>query len=308
MTLEILEEMEIVDAAHWDTKSRNQINRLIQGFWPGPLTLVLPKSDKIPDLVTSGLSTVAVRMPSHPLAQRLIQIAQRPLAAPSANRFGRISPTTAQAVAEELGDRIDWILEGGPCAIGVESTILVAHLNPAGPNFPKPEFSILRAGGTPKERLEEILGSQVAIASKQSSLDAPQAPGMLESHYAPRKPLFLLGQPLEKLTDSEISSIFKELSSKWKKLSPPFKIGVLLLSGEPESVFRRLSQLTPDPLRVKSLSPEGDLSEVAHRLFSEMRDLDASDASILVAEPCQAKVGLGFAITDRLQRASASYR
>lgn len=143
----------LVDFKALSAERIRQLEILIEKFWPGPLTLVLPKDPSVPDLATSGLPTVAIRMPEHPVALALIQAAQTPLAAPSANRFGRISPTTAQAVEQELGDRISWIIDGGPSTIGVESTILSLA-------FPD-ELVILRPGGTPPEAIEAALGTWV---------------------------------------------------------------------------------------------------------------------------------------------------
>lgn len=150
---------------------------LAERFWPGPLTLVLPKSDLVPDLVTSGLPSVAVRMPDHPLALELIRRAGLPIAAPSANRFGRLSPTTAEHVRDQLGDRIELILDGGPCRVGVESTVV--QLAPEGP-------LLLRPGGVPVEVLEETIGP---VRRGEDSAGAPVAPGMLPRHYAPRTPI-----------------------------------------------------------------------------------------------------------------------
>ncbi len=161
--------------------------RLAATCWPGPLTLLLPRRDCVPDLVTSGLPTVGVRIPDHPLALALIRAAGRPLAAPSANPFGGLSPTTAQAVLDGLGARIDGVVDGGPCRVGVESTVL----------RPDPTPLILRPGGLSRERLADLLGEPVAVADRPARQEAlPQAaPGMLASHYAPRAPLVLRDGP-----------------------------------------------------------------------------------------------------------------
>jgi L-threonylcarbamoyladenylate synthase len=148
-------------------------------FWPGPLTLVLKRRPELPDIVTSGLDTVGVRVPAHPAARALIAAAGTPLAAPSANPFGYVSPTTAAHVAELLGDAVDLVLDGGPCRVGLESTILSLAGEPV----------ILRPGGLPKEALEEALGMALAVAG---SSERPLAPGQLERHYATRTPLVVL--------------------------------------------------------------------------------------------------------------------
>jgi L-threonylcarbamoyladenylate synthase len=160
--------------------------RLAEAFWPGPLTLVLPKRDAIPDLVTSGRSTVGVRIPAPAMTRELLTAAGVPIAAPSANAFGRISPTTAAHVAEQLGDSTDYILDCGPCGVGIESTVL--DLSDELP-------MLLRPGGTTLEEIERIIGP-VELASK--SEQGPQrAPGMLSRHYAPRTPLSIGDMPVE---------------------------------------------------------------------------------------------------------------
>jgi L-threonylcarbamoyladenylate synthase len=152
-------------------------------FWPGPLTLVLPRRPELPDLVTAGLDTVGVRVPAHPAARRLIAAAATPVAAPSANPFGYVSPTTAAHVAELLGPAVDLVLDGGPCRVGVESTVLsLAGEAPA----------ILRPGGVPREALEDALGVTVGVAGRA---ERPLAPGQLEKHYATRTPLRILAGP-----------------------------------------------------------------------------------------------------------------
>ena len=159
-------------------KVSDRMAALIEHFWPGPLTLVLPKSDLVPDIVTAGLPTVAVRMPDHPIALKLIELARTPIAAPSANRFGRTSPTTAEHVAEQLGDEIECIIDGGPCAVGVESTILsLAEERPR----------LLRHGGITLEALESVLGDIEDMRNFGGGITV--APGMLSRHYATRTPM-----------------------------------------------------------------------------------------------------------------------
>lgn len=157
--------------------------KLAERFWPGPLTLVLPKTDVIPELVTSGLSTVGVRVPDHPLMRRVLMLTDIPLAAPSANPFGRLSPTTAEHVRQQLGDRIDGIVDGGPCRVGVESTIL---------KISEDRATLLRPGGTSVEEIEALIGTVELV--KDLDTDCPAAPGMLASHYAPRTRLVIYDQ------------------------------------------------------------------------------------------------------------------
>jgi L-threonylcarbamoyladenylate synthase len=156
--------------------------RLAERFWPGPLTLVLPRQPELPDIVTAGLDTVGVRVPAHPAARALIAAAGTPLAAPSANPFGYVSPTTAAHVAELLGDSVPIVLDGGPCQVGLESTILSLAGEPV----------VLRPGGLPKEALEEALGRRLEIAAAS---ERPLAPGQLLKHYATRTPLEVLAGP-----------------------------------------------------------------------------------------------------------------
>ncbi|MGK5083715.1 L-threonylcarbamoyladenylate synthase, partial [Bdellovibrionota bacterium FG-1] len=184
--LKELEKLRLVNISLLSPIAYQRIELLIERFWPGPLTLVLPKQDAVPDLATSGLPSVALRMPAHPVAQALIAAAGTPLAAPSANRFGRISPTTAQAVADELGDRIDWIINGGHCQVGVESTVLRIEVDG--------RLTLLRPGGIARDQIEKIGPWTVEIEQPSSNPIAAGmlAPGMLDSHYAPSKPMFML--------------------------------------------------------------------------------------------------------------------
>ena len=162
------------------TKVPEAARRLAEAFWPGPLTLLLPKRALIPDLVTAGLPTVAVRIPNHPLTLELLRSLDFPLAAPSANPFGYISPTTALHVADQLGDQIPYILDGGPAGIGLESTIV---------GFEEDIPTVFRLGGMALEDIEEVIGP---VSVRTHSTSNPKAPGMLSNHYAPRTPLVLL--------------------------------------------------------------------------------------------------------------------
>jgi L-threonylcarbamoyladenylate synthase len=169
----------------------NDFNPIIQKLWPGPLTILIPKPTFIPDLVTSGLYQVAIRVPDHPLCLELLERLDFPLAAPSANPFGYISPTTAQHVHDQLGKQIPYILDGGPCEVGLESTILGIENN---------TFKIYRKGGIPGSTLESILGEKAEIASVQTM------PGSLKSHYAPSVPL-IIGNPADWANDPDIENI-----------------------------------------------------------------------------------------------------
>ncbi len=247
---------------------------LMERFWPGPLTLVMPKSARVPDIVTSGSDTVGVRMPAHPMALDLLRSLDFPLAAPSANPFGYVSPTTAQHVADQLGEKIPYILDGGPCAVGVESTIIgwEPHPTPHTPHL-TPHTSnwvLYRAGGIPVEAIEAVIGQ---LGSAKARV-LPVAPGMIESHYAPRKPLFV----------GDVPALLKEHSGK--------RCAIIAFATH------------YDQWRCETLSPSGDASEAARNLFRVLRELDTSDADVILAEIFPNE-SLGRAINDRLRRASA---
>jgi L-threonylcarbamoyladenylate synthase len=243
--------IEITDSAHV----------LMQKLWPGPLTIVLRKRDCIPHIVTSGLDTVGLRMPDHPLTLELLRSLDFPLAAPSANPFGYISPTSAQHVAEQLGERIPYILDGGECRVGVESTIIDCTMA-----IP----TILRLGGTGVETIQELIGE---VNVNAISTSAPQAPGMLHSHYAPRKPLL-------------VGNIHELLHEHGNNVS-------ILSFKDSFHNFRNIR-----------LSETGDLHEAARNLFAAMRKLDADHHELILAEFVP-DFGLGRAINDRLKRAAA---
>ncbi|MEM6264385.1 MAG: L-threonylcarbamoyladenylate synthase [Bacteroidota bacterium] len=235
-------------------------------FWPGPLTILLPKKPIIHDLVTAGSELVAIRIPSHPLTNSLLEEIDSPVAAPSANPFGYISPTNAHHVADQLGDKIKYILDGGNTLVGIESTIIGFDEQGRG--------VVYRHGGISKEALEEVLGPVCSVKLKGKK---PDAPGMLKSHYAPQTS-FVLGD-------------LDELLPKF----PHTKIGVIS--------FGRLISTIPANQQVM-LSPKGSMAEAARNLFAAMRKLDSLKLQTIIAEPLPEE-GLGRAINDRLRRAAA---
>lgn len=252
------------------------VNKLTSAFWPGPLTIILPKHPDIPDLVTSGLPTVAVRQSAHPVFRAINKELGKPIAAPSANRFGRISPTSASAVMKELGGRIPLIVDAGACSEGVESTII--SIEPR--DGKKPIFRLHRAGPITKEQLQDF-GKVEKV--KEKAGDLPHAPGQLPSHYAPLTPLILLEKPED----------FKP--------EPGKKYGLLSYRGEDDGDYVNLH----DWETVEALSPgSGKLAEAAIRLFFVMRQLDEAGLDAIIAEPVS-ETGLGVAIMDRLRRAAA---
>ena len=247
--------------------SRATVQQLAEAFWPGPLTLVLPRRSAVPDLVTSGLDTVAVRVPAHPMARELIRAAGAPVAAPSANPFGYISPTTAAHVAAQLGEAVRYVLDGGPCEVGVESTILALDGD---------SVTQLRPGGIPREAIEARLGRAIAQRESTSDPERPEAPGQLDAHYAPRASL-LLAAP------GELEALVSEHAAE-----SPYVIG-----------YRTI----PEGARGRALAPDGDLRAAARELFGALREADASGAGLILAARFPGE-GLGAAIGDRLRRAA----
>ncbi len=248
-----------------------QAERLIEKFWPGPLTLVLPKCDAVPSLASSGLPTVAVRMPSHPIALALINAAATPIAAPSANPFGRLSPTQASHVLKNFNRDVYAVLDGGPSDIGVESTIIGWQDNHA---------VLLRPGGLAKEEIEELVGpllsnSHTKSVTHEISSTGMSSPGQLNQHYSPRSPLTLL--------------------TSGHTVTPSQEDAYLSFSNPHLKGFGAL----------QCLSPSADLREAAARLFDCLHRLDAFQPRMIFAEAVPEE-GLGLAIMDRLRRAQGN--
>ena len=251
-----------------DVSAQDQelILKLADKFWPGPLTMVLPKRQIVPEIVTAGLDTVAARISAHPVFAEIVRELDQPLAAPSANRFGRISPTTAQHVLDELGGRIPLVIDGGPTEHGIESTIVTVHENSIG---------LLRRGPIPTEQLSELAKIDLFTPARKVS-----APGQFPSHYAPKTPLRLIDNA--------------------EAFSPEKNQRVGLLAWAPRRTGdRRSLKFTA----LRPLSEKQDLREAAANLFRYLRELDALSLDLIVAErvPCR---GLGAAILDRLERAA----
>ena len=282
---------------NFDLHCREQLRLLVDSFWPGPLTLVLPKRGEVPDLATAGLPTAAIRFPSHPIAQQLIMLSTGAVAAPSANPFGRLSPSRAEHVIKALGDSIDCIIDGGPCSVGVESTVL--ELFPgnsqhvAGPR-------ILRHGGISREQLESLIGPVTDGSKNNADLNCEQnktaslaAPGMLQSHYAPLIPL-LLHSP------EEMAAL-------------PYceKEGYLFFSGKNRYLWQCSTSTLqlPENYNVQTiltLSEHGNATEAAANLFEYLHILDKSGVSCIHAETLPEE-GIGAAVNDRLRRASVNF-
>lgn len=239
---------------------------LSQKFWPGPLTLLLPKRDSIPDLVTSGLPDVGIRIPANEVARQLIKEAGVPIAAPSANLFGRTSPTTAAHVVEQLGESVDLVLDDGPCSVGVESTVV----RMIGPN----SLEVLRVGGTTLEMLRTVC-SDVTVVSNLLDETAPAAPGQLASHYAPLTPI--------------------QIVNDWSTIRIPPRAAALC--------FQQAPPAHENPSMVEVLSPNGSLVEATANFFAALRRLDRPDIDVILAERFPDRE-LGVALNDRLRRAA----
>ena len=243
-------------------QDRRLVSSLAEKFWPGPFTMVLPKRDIIPEIVTAGLETVAVRISAHPIFSEIVSAFGKPLSAPSANRFGRISPTTAKHVLDELNGHIPLIIDGGPTTHGIESTIVAVYDG---------KIDILRRGPITSEQLSKF--GEVGIATV---LEKISVPGQLPSHYAPKTPLRIV--------------------DNLKSFTPMTNERCALLAWTPIKNDERF-------VAIRNLSRQQHLREAAANLFRYLRELDALDVDLIVAERVPGE-GLGGAILDRLQRAS----
>jgi len=259
----------IADTSALNENTKKLLSILIEKLWPGPLTLILPKLPNVPDLATAGLGTAAIRFPSHPVAQKLIRLSIGAVAAPSANLFGCLSPTRAGHVKDQLGERVDLIIDGGRTRFGLESTVLdLSHEHPR----------ILRPGGTAREAIEALIGP-VELSTRPNpnpagGTPALLSPGQLKSHYAPRTPLIL------------------------------HKMGELAMIPEDPMegrlYFSRPAHCSPNS---KVLSQNGDICEAAANLFDMLHELDSLGLKLIRTEEVPEQ-GLGTAINDRLRRAA----
>jgi len=248
--------------------------QLAEAFWPGPLTLVLPKSVRVPDVTTGGLSSVGLRVPAHPVALELLRRFGGPVAAPSANRFGRVSPTQAEHVATDLGADVEVVLDGGACRVGLESTIV--DLTSGAP-------VLLRPGGITTARIEEVPG--VAVSRQPAS--ETRAPGMLQSHYAPRA-------RVEVVEPSDIARRAHALVAQGKS------VALLLLTPIADG-----GDLSSFPDGALLLDVGKDAREAAQQFYAALRRADAANADVILASP-PALQGLGEALADRLRKASGT--
>ncbi len=252
---------------HWTDVVPGEAWRLAEVFWPGPLTLVLPRAEHVPSELTGGQDTVALRVPSHPIALRLLNAFNGALVAPSANRFGRLSPTTAAHVHDELGDAVDLILDGGQCAIGIESTIV---------SFRQGRAVILRPGAVTAKQIEDTLHSEIAVPTQSS----PRVPGSLASHYAPRTPLKIA-------TEDDMENFLRRESANGP-------VAVLARRNRPQGTRAALWQVAPS-------SP----TEYARQLYWLLRRMDDAGCQLIVVESVP-EMPEWAAIGDRLMRAAAN--
>jgi L-threonylcarbamoyladenylate synthase len=279
----------IVHVANFEMVSRiaaefpESARELAQRFWPGPLTLLLPKSEQLPSVVTAGRQSAAVRMPAHPVAGALIAAANLPLAAPSANRFGRISPTTAEHVLTELDGRIDAILDAGPTEIGVESTVIDSLRSPP---------LLLRPGAVTRDQIEAVIG-RVELYSPPAHA-APQAlasPGLAARHYAPTARLILIDGE----RDALLKAIRDYVTSEAERGN---YVGVLA----PDDWIDE-STLASGGIVLSAWGPWGDWRQLSRNLFAGLRYLDKPGVSVILC-PVPSNEGLGLALRDRLTRAA----
>ena len=257
-------------------------------FWPGPLTLILHKQPAVPAAVTAGLSTVGVRVPSHPVAQRLLRLAAIPVAAPSANRFSRPSPTTAAHVLDDLGDAIDMVVDAGHTPIGVESTILDLTVSPP---------LVRRPGGVPLDEIRRLLPDAIAVASTLTAVEAQPAPGQLTRHYAPRARLTLyLGAP---------SVVCDRMAADARTAAAAGnRVGILAPEEDLRVLAPRLAAVAATGrILTARCGSRRDPDAAAHELFRAIRDLDAERVDVMLASAPEAG-RLSDAVVDRLTRAA----
>lgn len=246
--------------------------KLMAAFWPGPLTIIFPKGKNISTNATAGLETVAVRMPDHPIALALIEKANVPIAAPSANRSGKPSPTTAAHVAADLTGHIAGLIDGGPTGIGVESTVVKCTDN---------EVVVLRPGGITREQLEEVIGEIVSDNSRSDN-DKPQSPGMKYTHYSPNAPVYVIR------SEASIQPIIDEQRKQGKR------VGVL-------TTVENVDNYEADT--IIACGERANLASVAEQLYTTLRQFDEASVDVIISESFP-KDGIGEAIMNRLEKAA----
>lgn len=257
--------------------------QLMDAFWPGPLTIILPKTDRVASLVTAGLESVGVRMPDHPVALAIIEEAGVPIAAPSANRSGRPSPTTAAHVLTDLEGRVAGVLDGGATGVGVESTVIDVTVDPP---------IILRPGGITREQMEAVIGTVALDPSFQvGAVETPRAPGMKYTHYAPEGELWLV--------TGEADHVRKKMTEMLRDAKQHGQKTGVLATEESLSYWEQ----QPEADVVLSVGSHADLEEVAQQLYAVLRDFDDHQVQFIVGETFS-RDGLGMAVMNRLEKAA----
>jgi len=285
-TLEKAADMSLLSEA-----AKRKLFLLAEKFWPGPLSLVLPKNEKIPGIATAGLPTAAIRFPAHEAARTLISLSGGAVAAPSANPFGSLSPTRAEHVKDKLGDKIDMILDGGPAQIGVESTVL---------DITGKSIKILRHGGTPKEEIEKLIGVVEENVSNDEASGALASPGQLKSHYSPQKPLSVFSR-------EEMIRLPFEQDAAYLFFDGSTRDAWLEAQERRDTQGRRNGRGQPEGRRdsaiIRTLSEQGAVLEASACLFEILHELEKCRISRIFTQFAPFE-GLGAAINDRLSRAS----
>lgn len=249
--------------------------QLAQAYWPGPMTMILKRKDIVPDVVTAGMDTVGMRCPSHPLCREIIALAQVPVAAPSGNTSGRPSPTTAEHMLEDMNGKIDAIVDGGPCSVGVESTIIDLTCQPP---------RLLRPGGITLEQLESVLGEVAvdpAVTRLMGAGEKPKAPGMKYRHYAPKAPVTVVAG------EGAASAAY---------------IAAHAAPGDGVICFDEYAGSFSQQV-VRTMGPARDKREQARHIFDDLRAFDHTQVSAIWAQ-CPDGKGIGLAITNRLNKAA----
>jgi len=285
----------IADISLLNNDAKDKLFILAENFWPGPLSIVLPKNKNIPDIATAGLQTAAVRFPDNETACKLISLSTGAVAAPSANPFGSLSPTKAEHVKSSMGNKVDLILDGGPARVGIESTVI---------DITGKQIKILRPGGTPKEAIEKLTG-KIEINNECESADfesetinknsgAYSSPGQLRNHYAPDKPLYIFdrGEIINKPYEKNSVFIFYDGATK----------DIWFNNIKIKNQSADLNELTQIK-NYKILSESGDSLEAASRFFEVLHEVNKSGAGKIFAQLAPQR-GLGEAINDRLRRAA----
>lgn len=253
--------------------------RAMEVFWPGPLTVVLPKQPVVPEVVTGGLATVAIRMPDHPVALALIRAAGLPVAAPSANVSGRPSPTTAAHVLEDLEGRIDAIIDAGPCRVGVESTVLDLSAEPP---------TVLRPGGVTREDLESVLGHVAETSGGSENGEKPRSPGTKYTHYAPYAQMVVINIPDLAVMRQRVAKMAELL--QWEEQ----RVGILA-TDETASLY--------EADEIISLGGREDLTAVSRNIYGALRHMDQKDVDVIICEGFPVH-GMGAAVMNRLTKAA----